>query len=68
MPTHCYVDSPPVLAYAGLMAPESGWCVVYHTERVAKIACFILWDVYDRHKLWRTLKREIDWIRSLDLA
>ena len=70
MPTHCYVDPPPVLAYAGskLMAPESGWWVVYHTERAAKIACFILWDVYDRHKLWHTPKRMIDWIRSLDLA
>ena len=70
MPAHCYVDSPPVLAYAGsrLLSPDSGWWVVYYTGRAAKAACFILWDVYDRHKLWRSPKRLIDWIRSLDLA
>ena len=70
MPAHCYVDSPPVLAYAGsrLLSPASGWWVFYYTERAAKAACFILWDVYDRHKLWRTPKCLIDWIRSLDLA
>ena len=53
MPTHCYEDSPPVLAYgrSKLMAPKSEWWVFYHTGRAAKNACYILWDVYDRHKL-----------------
>ena len=70
LPAHCYVDSPPSLAYVGskLMAPQSGWWVVYYTERTAKVACFILWDVYDSFKLWRRPQRLIQWMRSLDLT
>ena len=70
VPPHCYADLPPVLAYCGSRLIKdvfSGWWCVLYTGFAARVAAFILWDVYDRHQLWRLTPTMIKWIRCLDL-
>ena len=71
VPPHCYADLPPVLAYMGsrlIGDVFSGWWCVFYTGYAAHVAAFVLWDVYDRHQLWRLHSTLIEWIRRLELT
>ena len=35
-----------------LMDPQSGWWILAYTEFAAKVAAFILFEVYDNCRLW----------------
>ena len=55
VPRGCLVDLPPVLTYKGVEMmnnPRSGPWAVFYSEYAARAAAFILWEVYDRYKLW----------------
>lgn len=49
VPRGCSAELPPVLTYRmrELCYPVSPWCVVAYTEIAAKVAAYILLEVYD---------------------
>lgn len=47
---------------------NSGWWTVFYTEHVARVAAFLLWDLYDNYRVWALSPRVIALIRSLDLT
>ena len=65
VPRGCYVDLPPVLTYKGvemMQDPSSGLWVVFYAEYTARVAAFLLWEVYDRYRLWFVPERLRQWI------
>lgn len=66
----CHSELPPVVTYkaSALTDPQSGYWTVFHSEWAARVAVWLLWDAYDRYKLWyvpQFLRRDI---RALRLA
>ena len=47
---------------------ESGWWTIFYTEHIARVAAFLLWDLYDNYRVWALSPRVIGFIRSLDLT
>ena len=50
------------------MDPQSGWWVVAYTEFAAKVAAFVLFDVYGRFLLWALSRDCLVLFDNLDLS
>lgn len=70
-PRGCAVELPPALTYVGSLLtndPFSGYWVVVYTEFIAKMAAYVLWDVYDTYRLWYMSPTARRYARELDLS
>lgn len=70
LPEGALIELPGVVAHvpSQLRRRESGWWVVAYSEYAARVAAFILGEVYDSLLLWRAPPELITLIRSLDLT
>lgn len=69
VPRGCYAELPPVFSYKiqALMDRRHGLWVVAYTGFAAKVACFLIQEVYDHYRLWALSAKMIENIRALDL-
>ena len=51
-----------------LMEPQPGWWVVAYTEFAAKVAAFVLFEVYDHFRLWALSRDCLLLFDNLDLS
>lgn len=71
VPQGCWADLGPTPAYLGtriIQDPSSGWWSVVLTEWVTHVAAFLLWEVYDTHRLWWIPYMVLESILYLDLS
>lgn len=70
-PRGATVELPAVLTYLGSILidnPLSTWWDVVLTEWSAQYAAFLIWEAYDRHKLWYVPPRVLAAWGSIDLS
>ena len=71
VPEGFLAELPPVLTYLGSVMMQdsvSGLWTLFYTEWIVKIAVFLLWDVYDSHRLWFLPRQVRDYAKELDLS
>ena len=65
-----HAELPPVVTYKGselMRDMESGYWRLFFTEHAARVAAWVLWDVYDTFRLWYVPRRVRAAIRQLNL-
>ncbi|PXF44339.1 hypothetical protein BWQ96_05903 [Gracilariopsis chorda] len=67
----CAVELLPALTDVGSALtndPFSGYWIVVYTKVIAKVALYVLWDVYDTYLLWYMSLTARRYARELDLS
>lgn len=71
VPRGCYVELPPCVSYVGshlINDPNSGYWNVFCAEWCARVAAYILWEVYDTGRLWHIPSLLVQSILAMDLS